>query len=310
MDKVDHLPHLEDLAFLGDDNTWYALEIVTTLCNLINFNDTQGISVKVDGAPSVVFGYLNGQFFVATKAFFNKVPKICYTEQDIERYHSRRPGLVHTLKVALKYLPSITPHGIHQGDILFTREDLEFSPNYVRFTPNVITYTTYKGIPEELGISVHTTYETPVPVRFKSTADVFVYDTTVKLNLTNTIMCPPLFLNGSTVNDPRVIRYINSTVRNDTQPSYHGYLEYLESRKEQLIKEGDYHVSFDLFHALTLSKHQILETLNTREDEFAYSINGEKCNEEGYVVKYENLPMVKLVNRSEFSRANFLKVRE
>ncbi len=103
------------------------------------------VTVKWDGAPAVFAGINpeNGKFFVATKSLFNKTPKINYTNKDISNNHGSG-GPVDKLKVALKYLPELGMKGIFQGDIMFTKEDLEQENidgvTSLTFTPNTVTY--------------------------------------------------------------------------------------------------------------------------------------------------------------------------
>ena len=124
------------------------------------------LSMKYDGSPSIVFGHhpKTGKFFVASKSAFNKNPKINHTDEDIEKNHGHAPGLVHKLKSALHHLPKVTPkHGVYQGDLMFTHDDLHHHDGKVSFTPNTIKYTA-KGDEAEkiakskLGVVVHTQY--------------------------------------------------------------------------------------------------------------------------------------------------------
>jgi hypothetical protein len=61
--KNTHLEHPEDSILTGD------------LTVLDWFTARGNLSVKIDGAPAIVWGInpANGEFFVGTKAVFNKV---------------------------------------------------------------------------------------------------------------------------------------------------------------------------------------------------------------------------------------------
>src|SRR5210317_2032950 len=79
MKHITHLEHVEDLVLTGD------LSVLEALYN------PDHISVKVDGAPSLVFGTHpeNGKFFVGTKSVFNKKKiKICYSIDDIHSLYN------------------------------------------------------------------------------------------------------------------------------------------------------------------------------------------------------------------------------
>jgi len=132
------------------------------------------LTMKYDGSPSIVFGHhpKNGKFFVATKSAFNKNPKINHTEKDIEKNHGHAPGLVTSLKHALKHLPKVTPKtGVYQGDLMHHADTkvlkeehlFEAAKNKVSFTPNTITYTAHgpeaaKIKKSKVGVVVHHKY--------------------------------------------------------------------------------------------------------------------------------------------------------
>ena len=168
---LKHLTHVEDhVIHSGNEGVAKAGEVLSdTHDTLLGKKTPTKVSTKYDGAPSVVFGYhpKNGRFFVGTKAVFNKEPKINYTEKDIEQNHGHAPGLVDKLKASLKHLPKITPkHGVYQGDLMHTPEDVHKHGKKLSFTPNTITYSTDadsahgKAIRNsKLGIVVHTKYE-------------------------------------------------------------------------------------------------------------------------------------------------------
>ena len=124
--------------------------------------------------------------------------------------------------------------------------------------------------------------------------------------------------------------YINSTVRENTKPSVEGYKEYLKSRGEkeagkvktllaQDTKRGkakqatdhvDQHAEhfknlLDLHSNLQKAKDVLVNTMSRKQD-FHHSVAGQKVKPEGFVTVINNRP-TKLVDRSEFSRLNFLK---
>lgn len=122
--------------------------------------------------------------------------------------------------------------------------------------------------------------------------------------------------------------YINKTVREDTKPSVTGYQEHLKNyhlkqiagvktakavenktqKMEQDMKHVNKHVKkFDsilnMHHHLQAAKDQLVHALSTHS-KFQQSIDGKPAKPEGYVVIRDNRP-TKLVDRAEFSRANF-----
>ena len=168
---LKHLTHVEDhIIHSGNEGVKKAADVLDDVHNsLMGKKNSTKVSTKYDGAPSVVFGYhpKNGRFFVGTKSAFNKNPKLNYTDKDIEANHGHAPGLVSKLKSALTHLPKIAPkHGVYQGDLMHTKEDIKKHGKELSFTPNTITYHTSadsahgKAIQHsKLGVVVHTKYE-------------------------------------------------------------------------------------------------------------------------------------------------------
>jgi hypothetical protein len=120
--KNIHLEHPEDSILNGD---------LTVLDWFVNPGT---LSVKIDGAPAIVFGTnpATGKFFVGTKSVFNKVKiKICYTQEDVFALYGEQVALIEILSACLKYLPRTET--IYQGDFIgFGGSD--------EYTPNTITY--------------------------------------------------------------------------------------------------------------------------------------------------------------------------
>ena len=190
VEKLKHLEHLEDhLIHGGHEGVAHASETLSDVVAILegkprkNFGQQTRITVKYDGAPSIVFGVNpeNGKFFVATKSAFNKNPKLNYSDRDIEENHGHAPGLVAKLKEALKELPKVMPKsgGVFQGDVMYTKDDLVKNKNgSYSFTPNTITYTT--DTPEQtrsaevsnFGVVVHSRYVGKVLADAKVSFDV------------------------------------------------------------------------------------------------------------------------------------------
>ena len=143
--QLKHLEHIEDEMLSGYMQT------------------------KWDGAPSVVCGKhpITGRFFVGTKSVFNKEPKLCHFDDDVDVYYSG--DLATKLKTALQYFKPLGITGVIQGDLLFTEKDKKTvtvnNENLITFTPNTITY----GVPvnsdmgkkistAKIGVVFHTHY--------------------------------------------------------------------------------------------------------------------------------------------------------
>jgi Family of unknown function (DUF6267) len=172
--KNMHLEHLEDEVFnAGVPGTRRALQFLRGLRDMLSGSSESSVNVTVkwDGAPAIVCGINpeNGKFFVATKSAFNKDPKLNYTHDDIEKNHSGSTGLIDKLRVCLDNLPKLGIKGVIQGDLLFTKGELQSvkhnGESLIAFKANTITYAVpadselaTKLKAANLGIVFHTTY--------------------------------------------------------------------------------------------------------------------------------------------------------
>ena len=172
--KLKHLEHLEDALFNdGYAGGLEALRMLEEIVESLQGNATKGINIqsKVDGAPSIIAGTNpeNGKFFVATKALFNKTPKINYTDADVDANHGHAAELAKKMKLALAHFPKLNIKGIWQGDFMFDSGDLMKATidgeKMVTFTPNTITYAVPLNQPlaktilaAKVGVIWHTSY--------------------------------------------------------------------------------------------------------------------------------------------------------
>ena len=141
MTNIRHIEHPEDTILCGD------LDILGW------FQSPGRLSVKIDGAPAIVWGRcpVSGMQFVGTKSVFNKrESKICYSRSDIEHYYGHIPVLVEILDMCLECLPD-TPY-IYQGDWIGFGGEREY-------TPNTLTYLFPDYTGEDVIIAPHTRYE-------------------------------------------------------------------------------------------------------------------------------------------------------
>jgi len=135
-----------------------------------NSDSKVNVTTKWDGAPAIFAGINpeNGKFFVGTKGVFNVNPKLNYTDDDIDENHSA-DGLNQKLKVALRYLPKLGIKGILQGDMMFTKGDIDTKTiggeSYVTFQPNTIVYAVPSDtklaqsmLSAHIGVVFHTSY--------------------------------------------------------------------------------------------------------------------------------------------------------
>jgi hypothetical protein len=171
--KNVHLEHIEDEVLnRGVVGTRESINFLQSLRNMLAGNSDSKVNVttKWDGAPAVFCGTNpeNGKFFVGTKSVFNKNAKLNYTENDIDENHPSG-GLNEKLKVALRYLPKLGIKGILQGDMMFTKGDLQKvnieGESYITFQPNTIVYAVPTDsklattmLNAQIGVVFHTSY--------------------------------------------------------------------------------------------------------------------------------------------------------
>ncbi len=171
--KNVHLEHIEDEVLnRGVIGTRESINFLQSLRNMLAGNSDSKVNVttKWDGAPAVFCGINpeNGKFFVGTKSVFNKNAKLNYTEDDIDENHPSG-GLNEKLKVALRYLPKLGIKGILQGDMMFTKGDLQKvnidGESYITFQPNTIVYAVPTDsklattmLNAQIGVVFHTSY--------------------------------------------------------------------------------------------------------------------------------------------------------
>ena len=139
MTKNLHIEHPEDSILTGDLGFFHAL------------NETPNLSVKIDGAPAIVWGTnpANGRFFVGTKSVFNKVKiKINHSHAEIDQNHVGEVATI--LHACLDWLPHTV--NVYQGDFIgFGGSD--------EYTPNTITYRFPEVVTEKIIVAPHTIYK-------------------------------------------------------------------------------------------------------------------------------------------------------
>ena len=152
--QLKHLEHIEDeMLNHGVDGCTASVSAMKEMLKMLGKKPSSGyMQTKWDGAPSVVCGAhpVTGRFFVGTKSVFNKEPKLCHFDDDVDVYY--QGDLAVKLKASLKYFKELGIKGVVQGDLLFTEKDkiktTVNNENLITFTPNTITY----GIPVETDI--------------------------------------------------------------------------------------------------------------------------------------------------------------
>ena len=382
-----HLEHLEDEVLNnGVEGTRAAINFLQSLRDMLagNSKSSVNVTVKWDGAPAIFAGINpeNDKFFVGTKGVFNVIPKVNYTNADIDANHSSA-GLNAKLKVALKYLPKLGITDVLQGDMLFTKEDLKTEKidgkSYTTFQPNTILYavptdSSAKILDAKMGIVWHTTYTgkklEDMKASFgasvsslKKTSDVWFSDAnyedksgTVNFNKSETDQITSVLslagrkfqtLNSSFMKNllskkdillliktysnvkvragekitntskhvDDIIDYVNTKIQKDidkvkTQSSKDKKTKYKEEIVKYLLMSKTHLKNmFDMQNLLIQSKTLVIRKLEKAKGAmgtFIRTDNGFRVTApEGFVAIDNSGKAVKLVDRLEFSRANF-----
>ena len=282
--KNTHLQHPEDSILSGDLSVldWFLAE--------------SELSVKIDGAPAIVWGTnpATGNFFVGTKSVFNKkVIKINETHDDIDQNHS---GVVaDILHHCFDCLPSFD--GIIQGDFIgFGGDDT--------YCPNTITYIFDEIIEQNIIIAPHTFYATDGELK-----DAYVIEDSFDFD--DTESCK--FVKPSAWQIDEDFEEIVGFARQMAQLVT--FAEPFEAEKIKIdlnrcIREGR-EVDPDSFNNSRLISYWFLIKSIKEDMLFLCRNNGPKayidnkqCGGEGYV-RTNDYGMFKLVNREQFSHANF-----
>ena len=171
--KNVHLEHLEDdVLNNGSSGAINALNFLRSLRNMLagHTGTKMNVTTKWDGAPAIFAGTNpeNGKFFVGTKSVFAKNAKLNYTDDDIDENHPGE-GLNQKLKLALAFLPKLGIKGVLQGDMMFSKGDIEQETidgeDYIIFQPNTIVYAVpaksklaQTMLAAQIGVVFHTSY--------------------------------------------------------------------------------------------------------------------------------------------------------
>ena len=285
--KNTHLQHPEDSILTGD-------------LSVLDWFLTDGeISAKIDGSPAIVWGKnpSSGKFFVGTKSVFNKkLIKINETHSDIDANHSG--DVADILHHCLDYLPDFD--GIVQGDFIgFGGDDT--------FCPNTITYIFDEIIDQNIIVAPHTLYATDGELKDAYTimdmVDMEVFD--------DTETCK--FVQPDAWQIDEDFAEIVGFARQMSQLVT--FAEPFEAEKIKIdlnrcIREGR-EVDPDSFNNSRLISYWFL--IKSIKEDMLYLcrnngpkayIGNQQCGGEGYV-RVNDYGMFKLVNREQFSHANF-----
>ena len=292
MTKNLHLEHPEDTILTGD------LSVLDWFCADSN------VSVKMDGAPAIVWGTnpANGKWFVGTKSVFNKIKiKINHSHEEIDANHEGKVAdILHT---CFDNLPRI--NGVIQGDFIGVGGD-------DTYCPNTITYQFDEVIRQNIIIAPHTIYSgaddiremsaSPLTTKLISTKDCLFVQPKAEI-------CPH---RDDIVDFCKFARQMSTlcTFVNDKQAKelkkvINSYIrEGKEVDEHEIAENYDVDVNLMRLYKLVESIKMDMFFYIESDTDITCQIDGKIADHEGFVMHNE-FGSYKIVNREEFSYNNF-----
>jgi hypothetical protein len=287
--KNTHLQHPEDSILTGD------------LSVLDWFVNPGHLSVKIDGAPAIVFGTnpATGKFFVGTKSVFNKVKiKINHSHEEIDQNHKGQVADI--LHACLDYLP--VTESIYQCDFIgFGGSDT--------YTPNTITYHFPEVVSQKIIIAPHTCYYAENDLR-----DAVAMPDRAIWNDTDTVKfvtpTASIFAGAEYFADLKEVCKFAKVMALGVEFVTAKQSAQIQQQLNACIREGKEVNPDDFENPNLISFWKLVKSIKEdavylcRNDGPQAYINYNRIDAEGYVMTNE-FGMFKLVNREVFSYANF-----
>ena len=288
--KNIHLEHPEDTILTGD------------LSCLDWFTARGKLSVKMDGAPAIVWGTdpATGTFFVGTKAVFNKKKiRIAHNHEEIDQFYQGEVGQI--LHACFDRLPRVD--AIIQGDFIgFGGTD--------EFNSQLITYKFGDVVSQHIVIAPHTLYEANDDLR-DSWAQPLMYN----LQSTDDVLFvqPDAYIQHGQTSFADVEEVCQFARQMATTATFVSDKEAAKIKQQinACIRAGEevnpenFDCDINLLRLWALVKSIKDDCLFLcRNDGPAAYINGNRIDAEGYVMSNE-FGMFKLVNREVFAYHNF-----
>ena len=286
--KNTHLQHPEDSILSGD------------LSVLDWFLTPSHLSVKMDGSPAIVWGKnpSTGNFFVGTKSVFNKVKiKINESHVDIDNNHSGEVAkILHACFDCIPHTDCIV-----QGDFIgFGGDDT--------YTPNTLTYVFDDIVNQDIIIAPHTLYATDGELKDAQVIDIgdYIFDI-----FDDTETCKFVQPKCWEIDEDfdEIVGFAKQMSQLVTFVDEKEAAE-LTIKLNKCIREGISVVPETFDNSMLVSFWFLVKSIKDdmlfmcRNDGAKTYIDGKQCEGEGYVRSNE-YGVYKLVNRYEFSRANF-----
>jgi hypothetical protein len=287
--KNTHLQHPEDSILTGD------------LSVLDWFVNPGHLSVKIDGAPAIVWGTnpATGKFFVGTKSVFNKVKiKINESHDEIDANHSGE--VANILHACFDCLPHTNT--VYQGDFIGFGGSTEY-------TPNTITYLFPEVIEQKIIIAPHTCYYAESDLRDA----VAMPDRSIWTDTPNVKFVQPtasIFAGAEYFADLKEVCKFAKVMALGVKFVTPKVAAQITKQLNACIREGKEVNPDDFENPNLISFWKLVKSIKEdavylcRNDGPQAYINYNRIDAEGYVMTNE-FGMFKLVNREVFSYANF-----
>jgi hypothetical protein len=285
-----HLEHPEDAILTGD------LDVLDW------FSAAGTLSVKVDGAPAIVWGIdpACGEFFVGTKAVFNKKKiRIAHNHEEIDLFYQGEVATI--LHACFDCLPRTD--SIIQGDFIgFGGSDT--------FCPNTITYVFPESVEQRVIIAPHTRYEAnnnlrdswaiPLTVNLQSTDDCLFVKPNAYIQHGQTSFADVEEVCKFARQMSTAVQFVTDRKAGEIKRQINARI-----REGMRIHEDDFECDPNLIRLWLLVKSIKEDCLFLcRNDGPAAYIGQDRIDAEGYVLSNE-FGSFKLVNRESFSYHNF-----
>lgn len=287
--KNTHLQHPEDSILTGD------------LSVLDWFFNPGCLTVKIDGAPAIVWGRnpATGNFFVGTKSVFNKVKiKINHSHSEIDANHEGNvAGILHA---CFDYLPRTET--IYQGDFIGFGGMSEY-------TPNTITYQFPEVVEQNIIIAPHTCYYAESDLRDAvAMPDRSIWNDTETVKFVQPTAS--IFAGAEDFADLKEVSKFAKVMALGVEFATPKVAAQITKQLNACIREGKEVNPDDFENPNLISFWKLVKTIKEdalylcRNDGPQAYINYNRIDSEGYVMTNE-FGMFKLVNREVFAYANF-----
>ena len=291
--KNTHLEHPEDTILDGN-------------LDVLDWFVARGkLSVKIDGAPAIVWGIdpACGEFFVGTKAVFNKKKiRIAHNHAEIDQFYEGEVATI--LHACFDGLPRC--ESIYQGDFVgFGGRD--------EYTPNTITYQFPEIVSQSIIIAPHTVYEAnddlrdswalPLMYTLQSTDDVLFVQPDAYILHGQTSFADVEEVCKFARQMATTCEFVQGKQLAELKKQLNACIRAGEQISVESVNEFDCDANLIRLWLLVKSIKDDCLFLCRNNGPAAY-INGNRIDAEGYVLSNE-FGMHKLINREVFAYANF-----